>query len=299
MRPVLALPWNGVIRLALPELASIARAICAAQELTFQCHVGEGAFKETFRVSSDGVASALKVYRPDVSFERATREIEAMTRCNHPNIARVSRIDRHTIGTESFLYSIEEFVGGGSLAARLSDQGLYSPAKIQRLGARLIDVVSHIGALGLVHRDLKPENVMLREDGETPVLVDFGLVRDLTATSITSSWAIQGPGTPRYAPPEQLLNQKALINWRSDQFSLGVMLSYAVFNFHPYGGANDSAVEVVTRVSQRRGPTSRFRNAAQDAGLTALPKMVSAWPVGRFRRPQNLARAWANQERRS
>ncbi|MDE0109161.1 MAG: serine/threonine-protein kinase [Bryobacterales bacterium] len=280
-------------------MESVARAICAAQDLTFHCHVGEGAFKETFQVSNDGVASALKVHRADVSVERASREIDAMTRCNHPNIARVSRIDQHTIGTESFLYSLEEFVGGGSLAARLAAQGLYAPTNIQRLGTLLIDAVSHIAARGLVHRDLKPENVMLREDGETPVLVDFGLVRDLSAPSITPSWAIHGPGTPRYAPPEQLLNEKALIDWRSDQFSLGVMLSYAVFNFHPYGGASESAVELVTRVSQRNGPTSRFRDSAHDAGLTSLPKMVSGWPVGRFRRPENLARAWASQERRS
>lgn len=285
--------------MVLPDSESIARAICVAENLTFQRHVGGGAFKETFKVSGDGVVNALKVYRPEASMERAAREIAAMTRCNHPNIARVTRIDQHAIGSKLFLYSLEEFVGGGSLEARLRDQGHYTPTTVQRLGTLLIDAVSHIGALDLVHRDLKPDNVMLREDGETPVLVDFGLVRDLAAASITPTWLIQGPGTPLYAPPEQLLNEKELINWRSDQFSLGVMLSYAVFDFHPYGETSDTAVDVVTRVSQRTGPTSRFLDAATNAGLTALPKMVSAWPVERFRRPEMLARAWADQERSS
>ncbi len=283
--------------MALTDAESIARAICAAENLRFRGHVGGGAFKETFKVSGEGLVNALKVFRPEVSVERATREIDAMTRCNHPNIARVARIDQHTIGSRTFLYSLEEFVGGGSLAARLSDQGRYTPIAIQRLGKLLIDAVSHIGALGLVHRDLKPENVMLREDGETPVLVDFGIVRDLSAASITPTWAIQGPGTPLYAPPEQLLNDKALINWRSDQFSLAVVLSFAVFEFHPYGGTSDSPGDIVTRVSHRKGPTSRFREAATNAGLTALPRMVSAWPVERFRKPEMLARAWADQER--
>ena len=283
----------------LPDAEIIARAICAAENLRFRGHVGGGAFKETFKVSRDGEDRALKIFQPDVSVERATREIDAMTRCNHRNIARVARVDQHTIGSNTFLYSLEEFVGGGSLKARLSNQGPYTCAAVQRLGKLLIDAVTHIGALGLVHRDIKPENVMLREDGKTPVLVDFGIVRDLSAASITPTWAIPGPGTPLYAPPEQLLNQKELIDWRSDQFSLAIVLSFAVFEFHPYGETSDSPVEIVARVSQRDGPSSRFLEAATSAGLTALPQMVSPWPVQRFRRPETLAQAWANQERRS
>lgn len=293
------LPWSRVVAVALPDLESVARAVCAAEGLGFRGHVGEGAFKQTFKVSSNGVFNALKVYRPEVSVERANREIDAMTRCNHPNIARVIRIDRHAIGSTSFLYSLEEYVGGGSLAARLREQGRYTFTTTQRLGTLLIAAVSHIEALDLVHRDLKPDNIMLREDGETPVLVDFGLVRDLSAVSITPTWAFQGPGTPLYAPPEQLLNHKELINWRSDQFSIGVILSYAAFDFHPYAETNDSNVDIVSRVSQRVGPTSRFRDAATGTGLIALPKMVSAWPVERFRTPEILAREWAGQGRRS
>ena len=36
---------------------------------------------------------------------------------------------------------------------------------------------------------------MFRDAGETPVIVDFGLVRDLQATSVTASWAMRGPVT--------------------------------------------------------------------------------------------------------
>ena len=283
----------------LPDLERVAREICTTEGLRFQGHVGEGSFKQTFKVRYNGVWNALKVYRSGESIDRVIREIKAMARCNHPNIARVTRVDRHTIGSSSFLYSLEEFVGGGSLAARLSDQGQYTLTTVQSLGTQLIDAVSHIEALGLVHRDLKPDNVMLREDGETPVLVDFGLVRDLAAVSITPTWAIHGPGTPLYSSPEQLLNQKTLINWRSDQFSLGVTLSYAAFAFHPYQSKGDLPVDIVNRVSERKCPTSRFYDAAARIGLTALPKMVSAWPVERFRKPHDLARAWIDQERRS
>ena len=281
-----------------PNLESLARAICAAENLTYEGYVARGSFKETFRVSSDGMVRALKVYRAGASIERATREVAAMTRCDHPNIARVYRISQHEIGSGSFLYSLEEFVGGGSLAEWLGDRDRLTPAAIQRLGAQLISAISHLADLGLVHRDLKPENVILREDGETPVLIDFGLVRDLAAVSITPTWALPGPGTPLYAPPEQLRNEKALIDWRSDQFSLGVMLSYAVFEFHPYESTSDSTLEIVTRVNDRMGPTSRFIGAAHTAGLVALQKMVSAWPIHRFRRPASLAQAWADQGRR-
>jgi len=88
--------------------------------------------------------------------------------------------------------------------------------------------------LDLVHRDIKPANIMFKEGLETPVLVDFGIVRDLAATSLTQTWSPIGPGTPFFASPEQLNNEKHLIDWRSDQFSLGVTLYFARTARHPY-----------------------------------------------------------------
>lgn len=255
---------------------------------------GAGSFKETFEVRNASGSLALKIFRPAGSFERPQREIDAMTRCNHPNIARLGKVAVITVGTARYAYCLEEFVPGGTLTAKLA-AGLYTAATLDSLAVPLLDAVSHIAGLDLVHRDIKPDNVLLRIDGVTPVVVDFGLVRDLAAVSITPTWQMHGPGTPLFAPPEQLLNAKALIDWRADQFSAGVLLSYATFGFHPYEEPGYTHHDIVNRVMARGPVSQQFQDAVARDHLSALLPMTAAWPYQRFRTAPELQHAWRTQ----
>src|SRR5262249_941928 len=159
---------------------------------------------------------ALKLYKQGASSRRSQREIDAMRRCEHPNIARLLRVETFEYSAEEFIVTIEEFLPGGTL----TDLGQIDVPTCLEIGKQLIAAIKHISSLGLVHRDLKPDNIMFRSDRKTPVIVDFGVVRDLLDTSLTPSWAARGPGTPFFAAPEQLNNEKHQIDWRADQFSL-------------------------------------------------------------------------------
>ena len=55
----------------------------------------------------------------------------------------------------------------------------------------------------VIHRDLKPHNIMLRGNDE-PMLMDFGLARDLSGIEETLTSTGLTPGTPRYMAPEQI-----------------------------------------------------------------------------------------------
>ena len=136
---------------------------------------------------------------------------------------------------------------------------------------------------------------MFREDRSTPVITDFGVVRDLTDSSMTPTWAPRGPGTPYFASPEQLNNEKDLTDWRSDQFALGVVLAYVTLQQHPYMLPGIPDQDVVDRVSSRIGPAEHFVACANEAGLSVLSKMVAPWPVDRYRTPSHLATAWRGQ----
>ncbi len=203
----------------------VAQAFCSTNGHQFIGAVGSGAFKETFHiVLATQEHQALKVFQPGFSPERTSRELSAMQRCSHPNIAQLTAIAHFYLDGVQYLLSIEEFLSGGTLSSRLQ-RGLLDASATRAVGAQLISAISHIASQDLVHRDIKPDNILFRADGITPVIVDFGLVRDLIRTSLTQSWFIRGPGTPYFAPPEQLRNEKALIDWRSDQFSLGVVVA--------------------------------------------------------------------------
>lgn len=274
------------------KLKQIAHDICSARQLTLGSEVGAGAFKHTFEVStSGGSARALKVYRKVGADARTHREVEAITRCSHAGIARFELIETWKDGTEEYVYSIEEFLAGGTLAARLS-AGTLSATDVRRLAIALVDAVGHIASLELVHRDLKPDNIMFRSVGGPPVIVDFGLVRDLSQSSLTKTWLAQGPGTPYYAPAEQLNNEKPLIDWRADQFALGVVLTMCGLAQHPYEAPGLNAIQVVDRVARRERPSQAFATWATANGLAPLVRMVAPWPIERFRTPSLLANAW-------
>jgi serine/threonine protein kinase len=270
----------------------VAQAFCAANGHQFVGLVGAGAFKETFHVVlATGDEQALKVYQPGFSPERTSRELSAMQRCSHPNIGRLTSIAGFYFNGIQYLLSVEEFLSGGTLSSRLQ-RGLLSGLETLDFGRQLVSAVAHIASHDLVHRDIKPDNILFRADEVTPVIVDFGLVRDLVRTSLTKTWLMRGPGTPFFAPPEQLRNEKAIIDWRSDQFSLGVVLALAAFGFHPYEDEGASPTLTVERVAEHGSQSARFLDAATRSGMPFLVRMTAVWLVQRFRTPDDLLRVW-------
>lgn len=273
----------------------MARAYCESRHLSFNSRLGAGAFKETFAVArSDGEEVALKVYKSGHDLLRVQRETAALGRCEHPTIARLYGIETFQHEQQTYLVSLEEMLGGGTLASRLL-LGCVPREGVIRLGTGLITAVDHIARQDLVHRDIKPENIMFRGDGKGPVLVDFGLVRDLRAESLTQTWVLQGPGTPLFASPEQLRNEKPMIDWRSDQFSVAIVLSYAAFGFHPFHNDAEPLEIAVERVANRGPLAERFLAAIGATDLTVLARMLRAWPIHRFRTPRQLGEAWRAQ----
>lgn len=278
------------------RLESVARAICKHCGFDYGCGIAEGSFKETYRIARpDGTRLALKVLKPGSSPERSDREVEAMRRCTHANIAQLFVLAIFEHEGQKYTFLVEEFMEGGTLDQQLNSCLLDRDA-VMSLGAALIDAIGHIAGNDLVHRDLKPANIMFRKPGGEPVVVDFGIVRDLRKSSLTSSHLAMGPGTPYFAPPEQLNNQKVLIDWRADQFALGVVLALAHLGFHPYAETADDPGQTVARVAARAGPTSRFLNAVAAARLPVLGQMVSKWPVQRVRTPESLLNSWKEQK---
>lgn len=267
----------------------VAVAICNEKGYVFRGPAGEGSFKHTFRVESVGVPFALKLFKEPPT-ERSAREIEAMLRCDHANVAKLLAVDAIRVDANIFYYQIEEYLSGGTLSDRI---GSLNPQTIASLAQTLAGALHHVASHNLVHRDLKPDNIMFRDSSHNnPVIVDFGLVRDLSATSLTATWQMRGPGSPFFAAPEQLNNEKELIKPWTDQFGLGVTLAYSLFKMHPYAEPGETPAAIVTRVAERHRPSPAFIAACDDAGLRPLARMVLPFPIERFLRTDDLLNAW-------
>ncbi len=79
---------------------------------------------------------------------------------------------------------------------------------------------------GVVHRDVKPANILVRDD-LSPVLIDFGLARDLrNKASFTHSGLAMG--TLAYMAPEQLGRDPGAVDRRADIYAVGLLLYRAL-----------------------------------------------------------------------
>src|SRR5271170_356106 len=146
--------------MSVASLEEIARAICSARGYTFERKLGEGAFKEVFLVTSaDEKSKAVKVLRPGLVSERTEREVEAMTRCHHENIASLEIVSTIKFGEEDYVYLVEEFISGGTLDQRLQTQRIPRDSLLV-IGTALIDAIGVVAANDLVHRDIKPANIL-------------------------------------------------------------------------------------------------------------------------------------------
>jgi len=272
-----------------PSAEDVAREACAALSADFVEPLGQGAFKSAFLARREGRSVALKLAPvTPASKARIARECEAQRDCNHLAIATLCEAFEFTHGSGSYWIWIEEHLGAGTLEKRRGS-AIFSPAVVSSLGATLVGALDHLRARNLVHRDIKPANIIFRSDAE-PVLTDFGIVRALDLPTLTQHFLPHGPGTPAYAAPEQLNNEIQLIDWRTDQFGLAIVLGECALGHHPFSPGKD-VYQAVARMAAHEALPAESSDMLHRTGLGWLTKALSPWPVARYRTPNAMLAA--------
>ena len=167
--------------------------------------------------------------------KRFRREFRALSRLQHPNIARVYEWGQY----EGRPYYVMELVQGEDLRVVVELwQSLPPQDRYTRVRAVLLQVaqaLEYIHLRGLVHRDVTPSNVMVVGDpvrvGPGAVrLMDFGVVKDLDGGDATMHGEVLG--TVAYAAPEQISG--GAVDSRTDLYALGAVLYFMVTGRRPF-----------------------------------------------------------------
>ena len=194
----------------------------------------------------DGVEVALKLLLDHTGSEgvlrkRFQREIQALTRLRHPNVAKILNAGED----DGAPYLVMRLYEGPTLQAKLDAEGPLDPEWSRWIASTLASALEHAHENGVVHRDLKPSNVVLLQDGVRPVLVDFGLTKVTdegeSPTKLTAVGRMQG--TPGYWAPEQIEGDPTRLGPHTDVYGLGAILYACLTGRPPCEG--DSMLDVV------------------------------------------------------
>lgn len=207
--------------------------------------VSRGTSFFTARATRYGRRWILKGINPEsaddvLARQQLLKEFEILSSLSHPSIVRFSGIEEvDGLG----VCIIMEWIEGPTLEEVLK-QGIFSRNDRRRLMLEIVEAVAYLHSKGVVHRDLKPSNIMVRQNGLSAVIIDFGLA-DTDAFTVVKYPA----GTKGYVSERQ--QQADTPDTSDDVYSLGVVMS----SLYPEYGA------IVRRCKSRFG--KRYANASK------------------------------------
>lgn len=169
----------------------------------------------------------------DIDFEGLERfqiECQTMARFDHPNIVKVYDYGQHNGNP----YLVMESIQGQSLKDLIHDRGQLDNKEAAKITLKLANALQYAHQRFVLHRDIKPENVLIRALDQEPILMDFGLAKELEDSKEGLTVTGQFLGTPAYMPPEQATGSNERIEKRSDIYSLGVTLYEMISGRRPF-----------------------------------------------------------------
>lgn len=247
--------------------------------------LGQGGFGRTYLVKDTnrfGDYFVLKEFVPQTTQEYAVnksrelfeREAKVLNQLEHPQIPNFYRWFQE----DERLFLVQQFINGKTyakiLAERQEKNQAFNQPEVIQLFKDILPVLDYIHRNNLIHRDVSPDNIILCSKAEKPILIDFGVVNQNTATQVASGGVSSGRttvGKQSYSPIEQLTAGICYPN--SDLYALAVTALNLLTGRPP----------VELRNSYDGGWHWRSQTKVSDSFAAIIDKMLSQNPVDRYK----------------
>lgn len=159
--------------------------------------------------------------------DRAMRELKQLAKITSDRILRVIDHGR----AEGQLYIALEKTGEISLEELVSTQGPLAFERARGIVSQAGEALLEAQKVGVIHRDIAPRNILVGP-GDRVKVKDFGLAEPIDDRVF---------GAPAYLSPEQA--EAKPVDQRSNIYSLGAVLYYALTGSPPFTGEVASVVQ--------------------------------------------------------
>ena len=194
-------------------------------------------------------------------FRKEGRTLAKISQNHHPNIVRI--ID--FFEEDNLPCLVMDFVKGENLYHLIQDKGILSEKFAIDYIKQIADALSICHQNGIIHRDAHPGNMILRENSNTVILIDFGLAGNVNSQSINQAANLA------FAPWEQMLETEKSAN--IDVYTLAASLFYLVTGDTPIASlARKMSNRDLIEPKQLNSRISDKLNQAIVKGLELEPK---------------------------
>jgi len=208
-------------QIAVPGMRSGAASISELRQYKFISQIGVGAFAVVYQAIHlpTGTRVAVKAMQKlSSNLSRLKAEINVLKTIQHPNVTALSEV----IETESHVYLVLEYMGGGELFDAIVAHGGYTEAQAVAVTRNILSALVYLHSKGVIHRDLKPENLLLVDSSNLVdvKLTDFGMatiLKDNCRLTFTKA------GTLQYVAPEIICSDSGY-SFAVDLWSLGIVV---------------------------------------------------------------------------
>jgi serine/threonine protein kinase len=141
------------------------------------------------------------------------------------NNSQVPRLYAYFAEAEGF-YLVQEWIQGQTLSDRIQQVGLCSEREAKEILLSILLVLQYIHSQGVTHRNINPNNIIWRSLDSKPVLIDFGMVKEIMGMTVTASGRAKSSivvGTLGFVPSEQAEGKPL---FASDLYALGLTAIY-------------------------------------------------------------------------
>ena len=179
----------------------------------------------------------------------------------------------------------------GYLEETLDDYIKNNPFDVKKfltISINLAKELEYIHQKNIVHKDIKPLNIIISPKNLQIKFIDFGMATQLTSEkqeNIINPILLEG--TPSYISPEQTGRTNAVVDYRSDFYSLGVTLFELATNQLPF--QTEDLLELVYYHIAKERPNARQTNPQIPALIAnIILKLMAISPEDRYQSAYGL-----------